>query len=268
MDMYGVSDNRAPVTGWIRGSEPTFVVDPPRTLLADLVAQVRDRDGGTVRVLLSETVADELSDDFLLETQLEDAREHTDFSVRCYDGCLDDRLLLCPEDAGVVVPVADSVGIFETERSSFVADLQEKYEVYWSEATRLETRAPSRTQMREAASGRLSDAFVDDLVAAMDGARRLEWYGTPTPVELSLVVAGRADEHLYDVSRWGEDADFASRSSLSRSKNDLEEQGLVAIERDPQERGRPRQRLQAGDDELADAPAAELVSLIRQRLAE
>lgn len=265
MDVYGVNTARAPLGEWIRDVETTLAVDPPADLLGGIVEAALTNDG-QVRALLSPSTAERLSDDFLLETSVAEARTQNRLKVRVADSDLDDRLLLAEVTARVVVPVGDSVGVFKMDEADLVSALQEKYEARWDTGERVSTRAPPRSTLFETAEARLSQRFVEEFDATLDGSETLDWYGTPTPVETALVVAGRANEHLYDVSRWGEDASFASRSSLSRAKNDLENRGLIDIQHDPQERGRPRQRLLVGDERLADADPDEMVEVLRSLL--
>lgn len=268
MDVYRVDSESEPFAGWTHEAESSFVVNPPAGLLDDVVGTALEKDRGTIRTLLTAETASTLSDDFLLETRLAEARMRDRLAVRVVDGPLDDKLLLHDESARVLVPVEETVGIFETDAGDLVEDLRKKYESYWADGESLRTRAPPRPELYETAEDRLSDEFVTDLRRVLQAAEELDWYGTPTPVEVALVVAGRASEHLYDVSRWGEDAAFASRSSLSRAKNTLDDEGVLRIERVPQERGRPRQRLLVGDDRLDDADPTEIVPVMRSVLPD
>lgn len=268
MDIYGVDSTPAPLGEWIRTVDAALVVDPPAGVLDGIVAAALEGDCVAVRLLLSADAAGGLADDFLLETTVAEARSRGRLAVRIASADLDERLLVGDGTARVVVPIEGTVGIFDVSSEDLVSPLREKYERHWEAGERVRTRAPPRTDLFDAAADRLGDRFVDEFDDALSGADHLAWHGTPTPIELSLVVAGRSGEHLYDVSRWGEDAGFASRSSLSRAKNELESEGLLTIESDPQERGRPRQRLLVGDERLAEADPDEVVPLMRTMLDE
>lgn len=263
MDVYRVDTVPEPFGEWIGETGETLVVNPPATLFAAVVDAATATEDRTVRALVAADTANTLSEDFLLETRLAEARARGQLVVRVVEDPLDDRLLLGEGIARVLVPIAETVGVFETEADGIVEDMRAKYESRWDAGDRLCTRAPPRTDLFEAAERHLSDRFVAEMRAALDGAEKLTWHGTPTPVDVALVVAARASEHLYDVSRWGEDAEFASRSSLSRAKNRLDEGGLLSITSDPQARGRPRQRLQVGTERLADVDPESVVSMLR-----
>jgi predicted transcriptional regulator len=80
-------------------------------------------------------------------------------------------------------------------------------------------------------------------------------------VEVNLLVAAKHEQLLYDISRWGEDAGVASKATFSRTKNHLEEKGLIETEKIPIDVGRPRLRLLLGDERLREAEAEELASV-------
>jgi DNA-binding MarR family transcriptional regulator len=86
-------------------------------------------------------------------------------------------------------------------------------------------------------------------------------------VTVSLLVAARNRELLYDISRWGEDVGLASKATFSRTKSQLEERGLLDTEKVPIDVGRPRLRLRLTDG-LAEAPVAELTRKARARLSD
>jgi DNA-binding MarR family transcriptional regulator len=83
---------------------------------------------------------------------------------------------------------------------------------------------------------------------------------------ISLLVAGKNGELLYDISKWGEDVGVASKATFSRTKTRLEDNGLLDTEKVPIDVGRPRLRLLLGDQRLADATADELAAVAREML--
>jgi predicted transcriptional regulator len=84
---------------------------------------------------------------------------------------------------------------------------------------------------------------------------------------VSLLAAAKHEELLYDISTWGEEVGMASKATFSRTKNQLEERGLIATEKVPIDVGRPRQRLLLGDERLRGAAAAELASAAQSLLS-
>jgi predicted transcriptional regulator len=86
-------------------------------------------------------------------------------------------------------------------------------------------------------------------------------------VGLSLLVAAKHEQLLYDISRWGEDTGVASKATFSRTKTHLEEQGLIETEKVPIDVGRPRLRLILGNERLREAGTEELSSVARELLS-
>ncbi len=78
-------------------------------------------------------------------------------------------------------------------------------------------------------------------------------------VTIALLVAARHNVLLYDISKWGEDVQLASKATFSRTKNLLEDSGLLATEKVPIEVGRPRLRLVLANSKLKEAPVEEVV---------
>src|SRR5699024_7273037 len=88
-----------------------------------------------------------------------------------------------------------------------------------------------------------------------------------TEVGVSVLVAAKHGELLYDISVWGEDVGLASRATFSRIKAQLEEEGLITTEKVPIDVGRPRMRLRLGDEQLREADVTELASAAHGKLS-
>jgi hypothetical protein len=86
-------------------------------------------------------------------------------------------------------------------------------------------------------------------------------------VAVSLLVAAKHEQLLYDISHWGEDEGVASKATFSRTKTNLEEQGLLETEKVPIDVGRPRLRLLLGNERLREADAEELVGVAYEMLS-
>jgi len=85
-------------------------------------------------------------------------------------------------------------------------------------------------------------------------------------VTISLLVAARNGELLYDISEVGRDIGLAARATFSRTKTTLEDMGLIDTEKVPIDVGRPRLRLMLGDERLEDASTDELASVAQSLL--
>lgn len=245
----------------------SLVVDPPEVALPRLIARIETTaPEEPVRMLLSPGVADSVSEGFLLESHIASAVERDHLRVRRTPDRCDDRAVLADGRGGVLVSVSEQVGVLPIAAEPLVEELHETYEPVWQAAEPFSTRAPARAQLFEEAQEQLSDAFRTQLKRATENASTLEWHGSPTPVELALAIAARTGSHHYDLCVWAEESGFTSRSTVARTKQRLEKQGLLEVEPIPQERGRPRQQLLVGDERVAEADAENLVPTLRRLL--
>lgn len=243
----------------------TLVVDPPEASLPGLLTRIEGTaPTAPVRMLLSSDVAEAVSAAFLLESRVAAAVARDHLRVRETTSRCDDRVVLADERAAALVSVDQQVGVLPTDADPVVEALRETYEPAWAAGEPFSTRAPPRDRLLERGTEPLPDAFTAELERAIDGASSLEWQGTPTPVELAVAVAARAGAHHYDLCEWAEAAGFTSRSTVARTKQRLEEAGLIDVEPVPQERGRPRQQLVVDDERLAAADAEALATTLRR----
>lgn len=246
----------------------SLVVDPPEVVLPRLIDCVESMvPAEPVRILLSPGVAESVSEEFLLESRVAGAVDRDHLRVRRTTGRCDNRAVLADGRAGVFVSVDQQVGLLPVDAEPMIEELHEVYEPVWESAEPVSTRAPPRKRLSEEGRQQLSDTFTAQLKRALENASTLEWHGSPTPVELALAIAARTGAHHYDLCVWAEESGFTSRSTVARTKQRLEEDGLLEAEPVPQERGRPRQQLLAGDERLADADAESLVPTLRRLTA-
>lgn len=264
MDLYG--SDAEPLTPLVEAE--SLVVDPPELVLPRLVTCIETAAPvAPVRLLLSPDVADSVSEAFLLESQLAEAVARDHLRVRETTSRCEDRAILAADRAGVLVSVDQQAGVLPVDARPVVEGLHETYEPVWETAEPLSLRAPPRGRLYETGREQLTDAFATQLERAIESASVLEWHGSPTPVELVLAIAARTGTHHYDLCAWAEEVGFTSRSTVARTKQQFEKAGLIDVTPVPQERGRPRQRLQVGDERVGAADAESLVPMLRRLTA-
>jgi hypothetical protein len=83
-------------------------------------------------------------------------------------------------------------------------------------------------------------------------------------VELVLLLAARQGKTLYDISKWGESISLASRSTFSRKKAQLVEQGLIQGEPISLDSNPPKLRLSLSEEKLAHDSLSEFSSAVRR----
>jgi len=242
-----------------------LVVDPSRETIESLIDAAVDRDPDArpeLRLLAAESVLKTAMDDFLIASKAADLVEADDLDPRLLSGSVDNALLVSESAVTALVAAGDRVAALSTTEASFVSEVRATYEEPFAAAESYTLRTPPISRVRDslgAEVGETTRAEFDAVLASMETARG-DGDGVDE-VTVSLLVAAKNEELLYDISKWGEDAGVASKATFSRTKTRLEEMGLIDTEKVPIDIGRPRLRLKLGHDRLHGASADELADV-------
>lgn len=161
----------------------------------------------------------------------------------------DSNLLFIDERVHVLITTSESVGTLSSDSGDerFVESLYNDYEHAFKDSEEFNLRTPSRTRVSETLTEEF-DANVEETFSQLVQEGNLEGL-TDTeqrslkPAYAAVLAAAIHEELLYDISTWSEDVGLASRATISRSKNHLENKDLIDTEKVPIDIGRPRQRL-------------------------
>jgi hypothetical protein len=245
-----------------------YVVDPARETLEELVSVMSGTETPPVKLLATDRVLKDVMDDFLVASRAADLVEEGRIELRSYDGG-ENTLVVSEETVLAVVRAGDHVAGLGTDDAEFVTSANDRYEAAWADADPFVLRTPAISRVRDSLEADLGEATANDFGAVLDSLETARGDGEGLDeVTISLLVAAKNRELLYDVSKWGEDVGIASKATFSRTKTRLEELGLLETEKVPIDVGRPRLRLLLGDDRLRDADAAELSSVAQSVLAQ
>ena len=245
-----------------------YVVNPDADVLEELLGTLATDDGPTVELLAAESVLKETARDFKLASAAADLRDAGRLELRVHEGT-DNTLLVTESSVVAVVSAGGRAAGIVADDEGFVADAYEEYAAAFAESEPFELRTPGTTEVRETLAEGLGDATADDfdgVLASLETARGDS--DDLDEVTVSLLVAAKNEELLYDISKWGEDVGIASKATFSRTKSELEEAGLLDTEKVPIDVGRPRLRLKLADDRLRDASTGELASVAQSVLAK
>jgi hypothetical protein len=233
-------------------SGEVLLVNPSRETMAQLIAAFRRQPPPPpVRLLADRGPLKELADVFLTASTIADLVAGDNLGVRTLDR--PPRHSLLATAAGVVSIVeydGHAVGLPTTERA-FIDATFEEYEHRWEQGGEFSFRTPPLSQIRKTLTqtfGQETAADFDRIIGVM-GTRRSDDVHLDA-VTIALLVTANNRELLYDVTRWAEEIDLASKATVSRTKNRLEESGILDTEKEPIDVGRPRQRLQLGSPKL------------------
>ena len=247
----------------------SFVVAVSEGAVERLVAVLDGMDGPpTVRVFAREDTLKSVMNDFIVASTAADLIENETLSLRTVDGDEMSPLVATERTVVSVVTAGGQVAGLVTDDESFVEAVREEHTTAWADAESYTLRTPPLSRVRttmEESFGPEMVADFDGVLASLDTARGDD--GELDEVTISLLVAAKNEELLYDISKWGEDTGVASKATFSRAKTRLEEMGLIDTTKVPIDVGRPRLRLLLGDERLADADADELASVARGLLS-
>lgn len=246
-----------------------YLLNPATETIEELVEVLDGFEGPpTLRILAPESPLKAVTEDFLVASRTADFVESDVLSIRVLSDQPVNSLLVTDESVvSLLTDPAEPAGLVTTE-DAYVQSVLSHYDDVWERADAYSLRTPPLSQVRSTLESELGSETLADFDAVLDslGPRRGVG-GNLDEVAISLLVAARNEQLLYDVSKWGEDSGLASKATFSRTKTRLEEQGLLTTEKVPIEVGRPRLRLLIGNDRLEAADQAEFETVAAELLA-
>jgi hypothetical protein len=248
---------------------PIYVVNPPRETLSTLMSTLEgESTTPEVRVLADEDALKSIMDDFIVASTAADLVEAGDLSIRLLDSVPNHAVAVTEDDVYALVTIGDNVGALGTDDGEFVGDARGYYERTWDDAETYSLRTPAISRVRSTLQAEIGDETAADFDSVLGSLSTARGDGDGLDeVTISLLVAARNNELLYDISKWGEDVGLASKATFSRTKTKLEDMGLIDTEKVPIDVGRPRLRLMLGDERLNDADSDELATVAQSLLA-
>jgi hypothetical protein len=254
-------------TAFEGASGEIYLVAPPRDTVEAAIEVLDDVDDVTVRLLVGERVLKDVLDDFLVASLAADLIDAGRLELRSGESG-SNTLLVGGDRVLAVVAAGDRVAGLATEDGEFVERAVEEYADAWEAAEPYNLRTPAISRVRSSLRDSIGPEVADDFEGVLGSLETARGNGDGLDeVTISLLVAAKNEELLYDISKWGEDVGIASKATFSRTKTRLEEMGLVDTEKVPIDVGRPRLRLVLGDDRLRDASPDELASVAQSLLA-
>jgi len=249
--------------------DTVYVVNPSRDTISSLVSTLDAHDDAPeVRMLADERSVKDVMDDFLVASTAADLIEADTLSMRLLDEVPNHAVAVTEDTVYAMVTIGDSAGSLGTEDADFVKNAFDYYGTAWESAEAYSLRTPPLSRVQSTLSEDIGPETAQDFDDVLSSLTTARGNGDGLDeVTISLLVAARNGELLYDISKWGEDVGLASKATFSRTKTKLEDMGLIDTEKVPIDVGRPRLRLMLGDERLADADADELATVAQSLLA-
>jgi len=245
-----------------------WIIDPtPETTAAIVDVATDDTRLPRLRLLAAEDALKATVDDFLIASRIADLIDNDELAVRTLDAPTANSLILTKQTVTAVVAGGKQVAGLRTDDSEFVETTRSSVTDRWAAADPFRLRTPAISQIRATLAADIGPAIREDfdqLLASLETARG--GGDSLDEVTISLLIAAKNEVLLYDISKWGEDVGIASKATFSRTKSRLEESGVITTEKVPIDVGRPRLRLQLGDDRLREAPTDKLAAIAIEML--
>ena len=248
---------------------PIYVVNPSQETISSLMTTLdRQAVGAEVRVLADERTLKDVMDDFLVASTAADLVEAGTLSMRLLETVPNHSVAVTADGVYALVTIGDVVGGLGTDDDAFVDDAEAYYENTWENAEAYSLRTPAISRVRTTLESEIGPETAEDFDSVLGSLATARGDGDGLDeVTISLLVAARNNELLYDISKWGEDVGLASKATFSRTKTKLEDMGLIDTEKVPIDVGRPRLRLMLGDERLEDADGDELATVAQSLLS-
>ncbi|MBX0323489.1 hypothetical protein EGH21_10655 [Halomicroarcula sp. F13] len=248
---------------------PVYVVNPDRDTISALVTTLDEQTTPPeVRLLADERALKDVMDDFLVASTAADLVESDDLTMRLLSDVPTHSVAVTADTVYALVTIGDAVGGLGTDDGEFVDGAYDYYDTTWEAAEAYSLRTPPISTVRSTLESEIGEATANDFDSVLGSLATARGDGDGLDeVTISLLVAAKNGELLYDISKWGEDVGLASKATFSRTKTKLEDMGLIDTEKVPIDVGRPRLRLMLGDERLEDADADELATVAQSLLA-
>jgi len=246
------------------GEGDLYVVNPSGETIEELVhvATAYEDDLPTIKLLAAERVLKDVMDDFIIASNAADLVEAGALALRTTEEPPENSLLVTGDRVVALVTAGDTVGGLVTDDDDFVGTAADAYRAAWEGADEFTLRTPPLSRVKASLQEEIgpdAEGDFEAVLASLDTARG-DGQGLDE-VTISLLVAARNEELLYDISKWGEDVGIASKATFSRTKTKLEDMGIIDTEKVPIDVGRPRLRLKLGDERLAEADTDQLAGV-------
>lgn len=213
------------------------------------IALERVDDFGHVEVLTDDDTVAELRDHFLSGATLREYTQSDTLEIRSQATPLPPLLL--SETTVMAVTGFPDAGLIplETTDDKYVDETKRAFTTRFEAASSVSLRTPSYSVLMS----ELEEWFDADVRADFEAAlQAVRDSNRPSlslhPATISIVVGAAHELEYYEVGRWAEDTQLASKATLARKKNELEDRGVVDVAPIQMEVGRPRHQLLLGEE--------------------
>lgn len=251
-------------------SDPVLFVEPATASIDALVATATElSDPPDLRVLANQSTLKDAAADFLVASQAADLIASAVLTLRSAPRTTATGLVVTPDWIGTIITAGTHTAAVTTNDTTFLDAATDFYNSQWETADGFRLRTPPLSRIRTTLRDTIGPEVEADFNAVLESLDTARGNGNGLDeVTISLLVAAKNQELLYDISKWGEDVGIASKATFSRTKTTLEELGLIDTEKVPIDVGRPRLRLKFAHEQLIGTNASDLAGIAQGLIQE
>lgn len=234
---------------------------PTKLVLTDFEAAIslleQDQIGvkGDLEIIITREIATQLSDRFPINSYFQKLQDRDNIEIRQEPPAGSEISVIYLTGDRVYYPVTfGSVEIcLELASSEIYQPMVKEFDTQFSEADELDLAVPPWKELLEGLAEATSEETAKEFEVLVEAATP-ENLDSLDEVSLALIAAARTGALQYDISKWGEDMNIASKATFSRRKSSLVDDGIVTTEPVQVEIGRPRERLLLAEDDSEVTP--------------
>jgi len=221
-------------------NEETIVVGPSADLLGKILATAFSTSQGSITVYAKKSVLEDVINQFYMASKVSGLVDSGELSVFISNSDTS-TLLINETTAYVLASVAGEEVISPIVDDEAESDVLSHVDEIIGRATEYAPSARPPGALSESFGNYITPEAGDDFKIAFDTVfdNGLEVTG----VTLVLVVGAYHGGQQYTISKWCAENDVVSPATVSRRKKELEQQGVITVEKEMQGLGRPRHRL-------------------------
>jgi Family of unknown function (DUF5821) len=244
------------VSSFFENTDSVLIVNPAPDVFETLMltASSLDDELPNLQVLATPNVLKSSLGDFILASQVADLIEQDSLELRTTTDIARSSLLVSDDEVLTIVTLDGELTGMRSADDELVENVRSAFVDDWEDGEAFTLRTPPLSRVRETLNEEFGDNVEDDFMMVVDSAETIPGENDNLDeVTVALLVGANNEVLLYDISKWGEDVGLASKATFSRTKTQLEDQGLIETEKVPIDVGRPRLRLLLVPDDLEGA---------------
>jgi hypothetical protein len=224
-------------------SEDIFLVNPSAPMVRGLLEHSNGEfEGETIRVLANKSVYMKVFDDVIPAGTAVEGIQDGKLEFRILEADYAPTAAFDSESVYSFVTQGGTGIAVEVERGSELESIKNDLETQWESTSAPSIRTPPLTELYESMEKEFGERLRERFETGLEMQYELN-AAEFDKIDI-LLLASAAEELLtYDIGWWAEGSGLCSKGSISRRKQDLEEDGLIHTTKVKQEIGRPKQRL-------------------------